>query len=83
MIRILLFVIVIVTAVIAPTIIFAVCALFYALKYTAYELIIVAASIDAYYSTMEYPLIPYYTLIVCFSLILIEWIKPRISVYNQ
>jgi len=83
MIRIILFIAVVITAVTAPTIVFAVCAILYALKYTAYELIIVGACIDAYYSTMDFPLIPYYTLILCGLLIFIEWIKPRIWVYNQ
>lgn len=80
--RLFFFILVCIIAVIAPTGFFAVCAFAYALRYTAYELIIVAATIDAYYG-LGYTMIPYYTIITCIGLLIIEWIKPRISVYNQ
>lgn len=81
-VRILLFILVCVIAIIAPTALLAVCSLAYALRYTAYELIVLAAAIDAYYG-LGFTIVPFYTLIACVSLISIEWIKPRISVYNE
>ncbi len=68
-------------AVAAPTIVFALCACAYALRYTAYELVCIAAAIDAYYGAGT--IIPYYTLCACAGLLIIEWIKPRISLYNE
>jgi hypothetical protein len=80
--RLLFFILLCIVAITAPTAVLAVCALAYALRYTAYELILLAAAIDAYYG-LGFTIVPYYTMVVCVSLILIEWIKPQISVYNQ
>jgi hypothetical protein len=80
--RLFFFMLLCIVALIAPTAVLALCALAYALKYTAYELILLAAAIDAYYG-LGFTLVPYYTIVTCVSLLLIEWIKPRISVYNQ
>ncbi len=81
-VRLILFVGLCVIALVAPTAVLAVCALAYALRYTAYELILVAATIDAYYG-LGFTIVPYYTIVTCVCLVLVEWIKPRISVYNQ
>jgi len=81
-IRLILFAGLCIVALIAPTGILAVCALAYALRYTAYELLLIAAAIDAYYG-LGFTIVPYYTIVSCVCLIFIEWIKPRISVYNQ
>ncbi len=82
-VRILFFTLIVVMAVVAPTAVLAVCALAYALRYTAYELIFVGAAIDAFYGTGGILTVPYYTLVTSACLILIEWVKPFISVYNQ
>ena len=79
-VRLLLFVCIGIIAIVAPTPLLALCALAYALRYTAYELIVIAVCIDAYYSVGTF--IPYYTIAVCAALILIEWVKPRVSLYN-
>jgi hypothetical protein len=65
-----------------PTAIYMLCALVYALFFTAYELIILAVFIDAYYGLTGISLVPYYTLITAACLLIIEWIKPHISVYT-
>jgi hypothetical protein len=80
--RLILLCLILVVAVVAPTAVLVVCALAYALRYTAYELIFIAAAIDAYYGLGGMTL-PYYTFCTCAALILIEWVKPFISVYNQ
>lgn len=82
MIRIVCFLGVALLGIIAPTGVFVVFALAYALRYTAYELMIIAVSIDAYYG-LGYATVPYYTIATTVGLLLIEWIKPRISVYNE
>ncbi len=82
-VRVLFFILIVVIAVVAPTAVLAVCALAYALRYTAYELIFVAAGIDAFYGAGGILTVPYYILITSAVLILIEWVKPYISVYNQ
>lgn len=68
---------------VAPTGFFIICALLYALRYTAYELIVVSVCIDGLYGTGGFFLVPYYTIITCVALLFIEWFKPLISVYNE
>lgn len=80
-IRLLLFIAVLLCAVVAPTWLLAALAVVYAFRYTAYELIFVAAAIDAFYGTGTH-IVPYYTISFVLLLICIEWIKPRISLYN-
>lgn len=82
-IRVVFFLLIVGIAVVAPTPILAICACAYALRYTAYELIILAMCIDGFYGIGSPILIPYYTIVACIGLIVIEWIKPHISVYNQ
>jgi hypothetical protein len=56
----------------------------YAFFFTPYELIVLALCIDALYGTgMGSSLIPKYTLCVLGIAVLLLWIKPRLSVYNQ
>ncbi len=82
MIRLLLFIPVILSAVVGPPILFAGVAIFYALRYTAYELIVLSGMVDAFYS-YEYGFVPYYTILTIISLLIIEYLKPRLSLYNQ
>ena len=58
-------------------------AVLYALFYTGYELIILGACIDSYYGFSGVTFLPYYTICTAIGLLLIEWVKPHISVYNQ
>lgn len=80
--RIVFFIILLILVIVAPVALLAVCAFLYALRYTAYELIVVAGAIDAYYG-LGLSGVPYYTLITIGALIVIEWQKPRFSVYNE
>lgn len=79
--RFFLFCTLVCAAVVLPTWLFAICAFFYALRFTAYELIILTCAIDAFYGAGSFA-IPYYTLVASGALFIIEWIKPRLSVYN-
>jgi hypothetical protein len=81
-VRILLFCVLVFATVVAPTPVFIAIALLYAFRYTAYELLLLAVCIDAYYGVGQI-LIPYYTITTCVALILIEWMKPRIWLYNE
>ncbi len=69
-----------IAAVMLPTPLFALAAFAYALRYTAYELIFITAGIDALYGGGSF--IPYYTIFATLGLLAVEWIKPRLSVYN-
>lgn len=81
--RSLFFCVLLTVAALAPVIVFAISALFYALFYSAYELIFLALAIDVFYGS-GYPVhIPYYTIVALISVFFIEWVKPYISVYNQ
>ncbi len=80
--RILFFSFLVFATVVAPTPVFIGGALLYAFRYTAYELLLLAVCIDAYYGVGVF-FVPYYTIITCAGLIFIEWMKPRISLYNE
>lgn len=82
MLRPFLFILLFVLAVALPTPFLIIAGLIYALRYTAYELILIAFSIDAFYG-LHTPLLPYYTITAVLGLIFIEWLKPHLSVYNQ
>ena len=81
MLRISLFTCMAVLTVFAPVWLLAVCAFLYALRFTAYELLVLAACIDAYYG--GFVAIPYYTLVAALTLLIVEYIKPRLIVYNE
>ncbi len=56
----------------------------YAFLYTAYELIFLAVIIDGFYAVSGSGVaIPYYTISIILLLFVTEWLKPRLSVYNQ
>lgn len=80
--RILFYIILICIAAFAPAVVLAVAAFAYALRYTAYELIFLAIVIDGLYGSAYLFPLPFYTIVTALCLICIEWIKPRISVYN-
>lgn len=59
------------------------CILLYALRYTAYELIPFAFFCDGFYGLHGLLTIPWYTIGAIVGLVIIEWFKPLVSVYNQ
>lgn len=61
---------------------FLIAAFIYAISFASLELIIIAGAIDAYYglTTDQWPLS---TLSVLVVVILVEWIRPHISLYNE
>jgi len=80
-IRLLLCIALVVCAVVLPVWLFAIAAFAYALYYTAYELLLITALLDAFYGGGIF--IPYYTIACAVVLIMLEWVKPRLSVYNE
>ena len=53
----------------------------YALFWEAYELIAIGVCIDAYFGTHH--VLPYYTIVVSCMLIVLEWAKPHLLIYNK
>ena len=82
MIRFIFFSSIFILGVVGPFVVFIVGACVYALRYTAYELIVLAGMIDAYYG-IQYPAFPKYTLIAIGGIFLLEWLKRQLSVYNE
>ncbi len=81
--RIILFLGLIVAATTGPLWITSVLALVYAFRYIAYELLAVAFVLDGFYGVQFAISIPFYTFCVLLGLVIIEYLKPLISVYNQ
>jgi len=67
----------------APLWVYVVGMFCYAVRYTAYELVVLAVFLDAFYGMNGGFLIPVYTLGVIIGLLVVESVKPHISVYNQ
>lgn len=65
----------------APLWLFVLCAIAYMFRFTAYEVIVLGVCIDVYYGGGGIS-IPYYTLGSTLLLLLIEYAKPYISLYN-
>lgn len=82
MVRIFFFIIIFILGVVGPFEAFLLAAVVYALRFTAYELIVFAAMIDAYYS-ISYETFPKYTLVTVGGLFILEWIKQQLSLYNH
>ena len=82
-IRIALYIGLIVVFTTGPLPIAVVCALAYAFRYTAYELLALAFVLDGFYGVQFAFSIPFYTLGALVALVIVEWLKPLISVYNQ
>ena len=81
--RILFFILLVCIATTLPVYVTIVCAFLYALKYTAFELIILAFLLDGLYGDLSLFGVPVYTTAVVIGLLIVEWVKPRIFVYNQ
>lgn len=56
-------------------------ALIYAFTWRAYELLFLAACIDAYFGGAA--AIPYYTTTTLLFIVVAEWVKPYLSIYNK
>ena len=55
--------------------------LWYGLRYTTYELIVIAVLIDGYVGTFySWPL---YTILVTTSVLFLEWLRPRIMFHTN
>ena len=80
MYRVLFFIAIVIIAVTGPVFLLAAFALGYALMYRAYELVLVAVCIDAYFGTGE---IPYYLLVSTVAIIAIELLKPHVHVRER
>ena len=83
MLRFSLFLILIGLCTYAPVWLYVVALCCYAIRYTAYELIILGVFLDAFYGMDGGFMIPVYTLGVIIGLLVVESVKPHISVYNQ
>lgn len=79
--RIVSFVFIATIAVVAPPLIVLPFALAYAFRFRAYELLVLAAGVDAYFGVAA-PL-PYYTIVTFIMLIAMEWLKPHLSFHNR
>ena len=64
-----------------PVPLLAVLAFLYSLKWSAYELLILAALLDSFYGVGH--VVPYYTTVLFASLLIIEWAKPQFLIYNR
>ncbi|MFM2381848.1 MAG: hypothetical protein RLZZ76_615 [Candidatus Parcubacteria bacterium] len=53
----------------------------YSFYFTAYELIIFGLCIDVFYGNMGG--VPYYLLVATSIFVLVEWMKPRLLMYNR
>ena len=82
MIRTIFFIIIIILAATGPFLLLLVLSSIYAFKYTAYELLLVAAMIDAFYGMGSW-LIPYYLCGTTLALMCLQWLKPHLTMYNQ
>ena len=81
--RIFLFLVLLGLCAYAPVWLYVVGIVCYAVRYRAYELVILAVFLDAFYGMDGGFMIPVYTLGVIIGLLAIESVKPYISVYNQ
>jgi hypothetical protein len=79
--RLTAYIILIFLSTLLPWYLLSVLVLMYALRYTAYELIVLAIAIDAYYGV--YYTLSYYTFAAVALLICVEWAKPRFLIYNE
>lgn len=81
MIRALLLTAGLIVAAIGPVALFLGIFIVYSLRYTAYEFLALAAMVDAFYGV--HTLLPVYTILCAVWLIGLQWLKPRLAVYNQ
>ncbi len=75
MIRILFFCTVLVSAVTGPVWLFAALVIGYVCRYTGYEILFIAAGIDAYFGAGQPP---YYLLTIGAAMMLVELVRPFI-----
>ena len=82
MIRAFSFLILVYITVVAPVWVVIPCLFLYALRFGGYELIFLCFCIDALYTT-THTVIPYYTITSTMVLFVLEWLRPRLSLYNH
>lgn len=80
MIRIALVVVVCMSAFFGPSWIFFVTTGLFAIRYCAYEALVIAALIDAYFSLGGFPV---YLVSTTAGVLLIEWLKPKVLLYTD
>ena len=73
---------VLLVGVFSPLGLFVLASTIYAVSFSSLELIIIAGIIDAYYGyTIAY--LPISTFSVLVVVVIVEWVRPSISLYNQ
>ncbi len=66
----------------SPLGLFLVAALIYAISFSSIEVIIIAGFIDAYYGSIS-GFMPVSTMSVLAIVVIVEWMRPAISLYNK
>lgn len=80
-VRTLSFILLIVGAIALPGWVLLPFALAYAFFFRAYELLVLAACIDAYFGIAAH--LPYYTICTLIMLVSVEWLKPYLALHNR
>jgi len=78
--RIIAFISIVFLSTLLPWYVLLLLAIGYSMYWSAYELLFLAVGIDAYFG-VEFVL-PYYTVTTFCLLVAIEWVKPRLLLYN-
>ena len=81
MIRTAFLFVIIVVAFTGPPFLFLAASFAYAVRYVAYELLVIAACVDAVYGLYN-SFIPYYFLTMFVWVLAMEYLRPRLSLYN-
>lgn len=67
------------SALVGPAWLFFIAAGLFSVRYCGYEAIIIAALIDAYFGMGG---IPFYLLVTTTGVIVLEWLKPKVTLYT-
>jgi hypothetical protein len=70
---------VVLSALIGPAWIFFVAAGLFSIRYCGYEVIVIAALLDAYFGLGG---IPYYLITTFIGVLVLEWSKPKVTLYT-
>ncbi len=65
-----------------PLWVFVIIGAVYLVAYTGVEMVLLAAAIDAYFG-YQYDTWYMYTISVAIAVLVMQWMKPRLSLYNQ
>jgi hypothetical protein len=80
--RLFLFCILLFLLTLLPLWLFILCALWYALQYDGYELIVLGVLADAFYGSYGLS-VPYYLLSTSALVLTVVWLRPRLLLYNR